>query len=975
MRISTNLFFTSIMKNYETTTGELVTNSRKISSGKRYTRISESPSDMSKILSLNRDISTVDSFLENMNLAKNWLSTIDSVFSKVEDFVQRVRELAIQGANDSQNRDTRNDMGKEIFGILDELVDSANTKSGDRYLFGGTKLDDAPFANPPNNALTIKSPPIEGLNVITSEPFFDLSQLPTGNYRIFLRREHDYIRIFMVDENGRKIQIDSNGSDDSNNGGNLLSDFGVMNFSDINNKLYGVFDTGRGLKISIDGVSRDLLDKGVYVDLFYTNGGEVSYSGTNRVQPVKIGYMESVPVTVAGEDVFMASKRLLTSQARIDGISEATTFSSLGIGDGSKYVIDGTDHFGYPVGSATVVGKKPVSLVGPGTYTLKFYINKEGNLLTDTLTFTVTDVSKGVESFLDAIKDAIEGSSILRNEIEVVSEGSNLAFHLLDPSESYLWVEESGSDSLGFSGGIGSWGSSPIYTVKDKICGKGVVFNNPTSIKINVPGSSYTINIGPTAGNPVYSVMPVNMRLYDKITAGTTISVSDGVINYTWVAPFDISTVDDFVKAWDDDANWGSVPPPVGVVKEGSGQIRFVGLNNTNSYTFSSTGNALYKVGLVADPTSNTFVLDSGGDYREFSALRIAYYINKGTNYNLKAYTNGFGEFSIENVTGSFNIEMDPTSPMKEAFATYYDNGVYRALSDNDTLLDFIRAVEDLYRSNVRGYIYDGRLWFEDNKGGISKFTIGISPFRSERSIFDRFFVAREGQGVDLFTVVKNIAKTLSEGMTKRGVDLPSDWYSVERGDSIYTSIFKAFSGNFTGNYSTIWNVKVNLVDSTGNVLQDGYVGNFDGVNYKLLVTITDSDGKNVAQFLADKPGAYYYVRDGVYITLGDGVVKSGDSFRIQVSGGIQDLVGHLDKGLQRVLSGHTNVGAKLKEIEFADSRYTVKNTDLTKEKANLEEVDLAKAITDLQKSQLALQATLQTIVRLTNLSILDFLR
>lgn len=978
MRISTNLIFSSLMRNYENTTNSIIDGSKKVSSGKRLSRISEAPSDVSRILSLNRDISTVNDFLNNMNLAKNWLSTIDSVFSKIEEFIQRVRELTIQGANDSENEETRGIISKEIFGILDELIDSANTKSGDRYLFSGTKLDEAPFSNPPNNAVSIQSQPIDGLLVTTSDAFIDLYQLPTGKYRIYLKSENDNLRVYLVDEGGRSIQIDSNGSDDSKIGGNLLSDFGSTILSKVNGKLYGVYDTGRGLKIDLNGVDKNLLAKGLYVDVSYTNGGEVSYSGTNKTQPVKIGYLESVPVTVSGEDAFMASKRLLASQARIEGLSEASTFSSLGIGDGTKYVIDGTTHFGYPVGSATVVGKKPVNVLSGVTYTLRFYINRNGVITRDTLSFTVTDASKGVEGVVDAIKSALEGSS-LKNEVEVSSEGNNLVFHLLDPSKSYLRVQEIGSDSLGFKDGVGAWGSSPIYTVKDTITGKGVLFDNATTININVPGNTYSVYVGsvPQSSKPLYTDLPVTMRLYDVISAGTTVSVTDGTDTYTWVSPSDITTVDDFVKAWNDKANWSGGFVPVGVVKEAGGSVRFVSLiDNADSLTFSSTGDTLYKIGLTGDQVSTSYTLDSKGSYSEFSALRIAYYINKGTNYNVRAYTNGFGEFRIENDTGSFSIEFtDPSNNLKDAFSVFYDGSTYKALSSNDTMLEFIKFIENLYKGNVKGYISDGRLWIEDNKGGSSKLSFGVSPLGGARSIFDRFFVAKEGEGIDLFATIKMIANTLKEGMAKEGVDAPSDWYSVTKGDAITTQIFKAVSGKFSGNYSTTWNIKVNLVDSSGNVLPDGHVADFDGVNYKLLVTVTDSNGRSVTKFLADTPNGNYYIRDGLYLTLGAGQVKSGDSFEVKVSSGIESLIGYLDDGIQRVLSSHTTTGAKLKEIDFANSRYTLKNTDLTKEKADLEEVDLTKAITDLQKSQLALQATLQAIVRLMSLTILDYLR
>lgn len=973
MRVSTNLIFSLLMKNYSLTVDKLTKTSKQVSSGKRYVDISTSPSDTSQILSLKRSISEMNDFLNNMNLAKNWLSTIDSILSKTEDFIQRVRELALASANDTQNDETREVLAKELEGILDELVDIGNTKSGDRYLFGGTKINVPPFANPPMNSVTMLSAPVNGVRVDTADTFLDLYQLSSGKYRIFISREGSSIKVSLVDEGGNIVQVDSNGSDDSAYGGNLLANFGLVKASNISGKYYGVFDTGRGLKVAFDGLDITNLENPIVIDVLYQRGGEVSYNGNQMIQNVKIGYTETVPVTLSGEDVFMASRRLLASQARFENLSEATTFSSLGIGNSSEYKIDGVDHFGYPVGSAFVVGTKPVDLtkITSSPISLSFYLNENGVISSYSITFSVADVSRGMAQVVDAIRNSIEASP-LKGKVGVSNEGNHIVFHLLEPSDSYLFVKEDTTDLLGFADGIGAWGRNPVYVVKDSISAKGVVFSSSTTLTINTNHGMYNISIGPTKDIPIFTLMPTYMRFYSTITAGTTVSVNGNV----WTAPSDITTLDDFVKAWNNESNWSGGYVPIGVVKEKGSSIRFVGLDGASSYLFSSTGDVLYKIGLAATSSDTSYNLVTPGDYKEFSALRIAYYIAKGSNYDINVYTDGFGNFVLEDTKGAFDIVFDdPTHKIMEGFASYYDGVNYVARSDNSTILDFIKFIEEVYNGNVRAFVYDGRIWIEDKKGGSSKLTLGFTPLSGTKSLFDRFFVAREGSGIDLFSVIKSLIDNLKENTPKRGVATVSNWNSQDLNEANATNIFKGTIGNFTGNYATTWKIKVNLIDSAGSILPDGYVANFDGINYKLLVTVYDSRNKEVATFVADSLDASYYVRDGLYLVLGKGQVKSGDFFTVSVGSGVEDLIGYLDNGIQRVLSGHTGVGANLKKIEMANTRYSLRVNEDTKGKASLEEVDLAGAITELSKAQLALQATLQTIVRLTGLSILDFLR
>jgi flagellar hook-associated protein 3 FlgL len=56
-----------------------------------------------------------------------------------------VRELVLQGMNGTLANNERNIVADQVSGLRDQLLELANTQSGDAYLFGGTRMDVPPF--------------------------------------------------------------------------------------------------------------------------------------------------------------------------------------------------------------------------------------------------------------------------------------------------------------------------------------------------------------------------------------------------------------------------------------------------------------------------------------------------------------------------------------------------------------------------------------------------------------------------------------------------------------------------------------------------------------------------------------------------------------------------------------------------------------------------------------------------------------
>jgi len=120
---------------------------QQISSGKRILSPSDDPSGSVRLLDISESLSRLDQFQDNLDYARNRLSLSEGTLQGVTDSLQRVRELAVQGFNDSNTASDKKSIAVEIFQRLDEVVALANAQDGNGdYLYAGFKAQTEPFS-------------------------------------------------------------------------------------------------------------------------------------------------------------------------------------------------------------------------------------------------------------------------------------------------------------------------------------------------------------------------------------------------------------------------------------------------------------------------------------------------------------------------------------------------------------------------------------------------------------------------------------------------------------------------------------------------------------------------------------------------------------------------------------------------------------------------------------------------------------
>ncbi len=141
MRITNGVMVDNMMRHLQDNTEKLDKLNQKLSSGKKFQLPSEDPAGATSSMDLEGILSGDDQHLRNINQAKNWLQSSEDALANGSKLLHSGRELAVKGANHSLSKTDRQSLAKEVEELQNELINTANAKLGDRYLFSGQKTN------------------------------------------------------------------------------------------------------------------------------------------------------------------------------------------------------------------------------------------------------------------------------------------------------------------------------------------------------------------------------------------------------------------------------------------------------------------------------------------------------------------------------------------------------------------------------------------------------------------------------------------------------------------------------------------------------------------------------------------------------------------------------------------------------------------------------------------------------------------
>lgn len=141
MRITNNMLINNMMLSYSTNLQNTQKYQSQLATGKKISMPSDDPIVASRALKLRTDVAEVQQYRRNADDAISWMDITEATMGQINEVVQRMRELAVQGANGTNTPDDLLKISAEASELKGQLIHLANTTYAGRYIFSGYKTD------------------------------------------------------------------------------------------------------------------------------------------------------------------------------------------------------------------------------------------------------------------------------------------------------------------------------------------------------------------------------------------------------------------------------------------------------------------------------------------------------------------------------------------------------------------------------------------------------------------------------------------------------------------------------------------------------------------------------------------------------------------------------------------------------------------------------------------------------------------
>ena len=146
MRITNNMVTRNYTKGLHTNLSRLSTYNQQIISGRRFNVMSEDTASGVRAMQTRRSLARIESYRNNAKDTNITFAAAETTMLKISDINHNVTAKYVNGITGTMGAEEREIIANELDKLRDEMVNCANGQFADRYLFGGTNVNSAPFA-------------------------------------------------------------------------------------------------------------------------------------------------------------------------------------------------------------------------------------------------------------------------------------------------------------------------------------------------------------------------------------------------------------------------------------------------------------------------------------------------------------------------------------------------------------------------------------------------------------------------------------------------------------------------------------------------------------------------------------------------------------------------------------------------------------------------------------------------------------
>lgn len=151
MRVTHQLVKNTVIRNVQRNLTQMTRYQDMLSSGKTVNKPSDDPIKIARIMGYNSALDQNRQYQKNIHAIRSWVDTTEDALHGITEVLQRARELAVSGANDTLSPEARRAIAMEVEELTGVLVQIGNTRYENRHIFAGFQTNTAPLqrgANP-----------------------------------------------------------------------------------------------------------------------------------------------------------------------------------------------------------------------------------------------------------------------------------------------------------------------------------------------------------------------------------------------------------------------------------------------------------------------------------------------------------------------------------------------------------------------------------------------------------------------------------------------------------------------------------------------------------------------------------------------------------------------------------------------------------------------------------------------------------
>lgn len=118
---------------------------RVATSGTNVSAPSDNPAGYADKVRGDNALAVLDQRAKVATEASSELGVADGALASAANVMSKIRSLATEGANETLNANDRKTLAQNVSALREQLIGLANTKYGDKYLFGGSATSTPPF--------------------------------------------------------------------------------------------------------------------------------------------------------------------------------------------------------------------------------------------------------------------------------------------------------------------------------------------------------------------------------------------------------------------------------------------------------------------------------------------------------------------------------------------------------------------------------------------------------------------------------------------------------------------------------------------------------------------------------------------------------------------------------------------------------------------------------------------------------------